>query len=934
MMGFSQKTLRSLAGAGLFPLLCGVGAAASNPKRGIETSITTVYIVSHPHLDIGYTNPPQVVEKEYKTRIDNEVAFVKAHPGYKWNIEETWQLRQWLTRSSTAEIDELMGLIRAGRIGLGGGHSTLHSSKAGIEELGRFLYEAEGLRRDFNIPIQTVLHNDSPGVPWSYPQILSKGGIRYLVVGMNLFINGGFDAPYHPYLFNWEGPDGSRILTWVTWTGYYETTGHYGFKRRGPTGIDKDKLAKALGDIMASGYPYDALMIQCSEDNNVNPELAHRIWEVASRWNREEGHPRFVMARPEDFFTHVLASKPDIPVIKGSWDSPWDTLQMVEPQTEKTVKNAQNRLPGAEKAWSLAAALGSAGYPAADFARAWDELLVVDEHTGADGVAKWGGATQAETDDTGRYFWDINLDVAKTMDATAKSGMDALAAHAIAPEPSVVVFNPLSWPRGGTVEVALPEALGRGGVEVVDAVSSQTVVSQVVVADGRAKLVFEADAIPSLGLKRYALRSAGKAAAAPPKPAAAAGRVQENAFFRVEAAPDGAIASIRDKVAGRELVSTGSLAFGSLVERLNAQFFHGDDGRRIDVPAGGGVTFATGAAALGSRSLVIRRPGSALPETEIILRDGQPQIEIVETVDRDHMATATLADNSLIYSFAFPFNLPGAVRRLDTPAGWLDTTKDYVNGSYLPKANLHHVANLALPGYRLNFASPDVNTVELRPAAPLSHESTQTTILSVFHRKIDEVSLTSGTIGQSRAEHWGNARWTIRYAIEPRSGAFDPVADDRFGWEACTPLMATVAGHPSGSGGTALALDRPVSLLSVDAPNVVVFDLKRAERGDRFIVKLHEMAGKSATTTLSSQVLDIVKAAPTDLVERNLPRGTKAGGITLRDGTATVALGPNETACYRVDFAPKRGSTSEGGVTAAGRLHETARRKGPNRPPR
>ena len=208
------------------------GLPAVSPAKGIESPVKTIYLVAHPHLDIGYTDPPQVVEEVYKKRIDEEMAFTRAHPDYKWNIEETWQLRQWLSRSSTSETQALMRLIRDGRIGLAGGHSTLHSGKAGIEELNRYVYDAEALRKQYRVPIRTVFHNDSPGLPWSYPQLLEKSGFRYLVTGLNLFIGGGFDAPYHPCLFWWEGPDGSRILTWTTWTGYYEVNAHYGFRRK------------------------------------------------------------------------------------------------------------------------------------------------------------------------------------------------------------------------------------------------------------------------------------------------------------------------------------------------------------------------------------------------------------------------------------------------------------------------------------------------------------------------------------------------------------------------------------------------------------------------------------------------------------------------------------------------------------------------------
>ena len=415
--------------------------------------------------------------------------------------------------------------------------------------------------------------------------------------------------------------------------------------------------------MVTSGYPYDAVMVQASSDNDVNRRMSRAVYEAALKWNREEGSPRMVMARPEDFFAHVLARKPKLPVLKGSWDSPWDTMQMIEPQSEKATKNAQDLLPAIEKAWALATALGSGGYPAQDLARAWDDVLVIDEHSGADGLAKRGGATQEETDATGDYFQRKLDSLLRTMQTAGDSGAEALFSHVKVQEPSIVVFNPLSWPRTDVVEAPLPADAGGAPPRVIDPQTGADVPAQVILRDGVRFLAFTAADVPSLGLKRYAIRADGAARA--PAGASSAAAV-ENGMFRVEAAPDGTIRSLYDKTANRELVSPNPAAFGSMILRNNKDFFVMADGVRVDAPTS--VSASRGMEGPVHRSLVIRRENSPMPETEIILTDGLRRVDVVATVDRDRMATAPL-DDALVYSLAFPLNLPGAVCRLDTPAG-------------------------------------------------------------------------------------------------------------------------------------------------------------------------------------------------------------------------------------------------------------------------
>jgi len=248
---------------------------------GIPSSIKKVFVITQAHLDIGFTKPPDVVAENYKTMIDSHIAFARTRPDYKWNIEETWQLEQWLQRSTQPQISELVGMVLAGQIGVMGGHSTLHSGKVGIEQMNHLLWNARRYRQEYGFTIDTVIHNDVPGVNWCYPQVLAKSGIKYLICGENLFIGGGFTQPYKSYLFYWQGPDGTPLLTWSAQNAYVEAFTTYGLPWFTPGPVNESDLASALNELTSAGYPYDAVMVQHAFDNLITS--TH--YSTINNWN-------------------------------------------------------------------------------------------------------------------------------------------------------------------------------------------------------------------------------------------------------------------------------------------------------------------------------------------------------------------------------------------------------------------------------------------------------------------------------------------------------------------------------------------------------------------------------------------------------------------------------------------------------------------------
>jgi alpha-mannosidase len=87
-------------------------------------------------------------------------------------------------------------------------------------------------------------------------------------------------------------------------------------------------------------------------------------------------------------------------------------------------------------------------------------------------------------------------------------------------------------------------------------------------------------------------------------------------------------------------------------------------------------------------------------------------------------------------------------------------------------------------------------------------------------------------------------RQTFRMLLAPHSGSWQDAGVVRMAEEFTAPVPVIYQGIHPGS--------RPLSasFLSVDAPNVVVAAVKKAEDGDDLIVRCYETAGRPAKATL------------------------------------------------------------------------------------
>ncbi len=323
------------------------------------------------------------------------------------------------------------------------------SGESNIRQLQR---GAEIIRRHFPKTALVTYAVQEPCWSSALPQILLSLGFTGAVLKDPGTAWGGYSAGFDAELVNWTGPDGSAIATVPRYAceelrKVYETESAYA----------TPEFARKC---VAHGIPHPAGMY-----------FQDLGWAAKPRVSGD--YIRYVTWRE---YIHGVADKPS-----KSWRfSPEDILTTL-PWGEKTlqavaqeVRSAENRLPAAEKAASMAWLEEKSPWPADRLRDAWDGLLWSQGHD------SWITATTR----TGRQAWAFQvasgtLDAETAADAiiaeslrTLCSGRPEQARQPIGPQ-WVRVLNTLGVERQDLAELNIATDRGTHSLRVFDSAGNE-----------------------------------------------------------------------------------------------------------------------------------------------------------------------------------------------------------------------------------------------------------------------------------------------------------------------------------------------------------------------------------------------------------------------------------------------------------------------------
>jgi len=849
-------------------VLC--GGSALHPQASLQPStpaakspIKTIYVIPSSHWDLGFIAPPEEILPRLKPHLDEVIANAKADPEFRWTIESTWQLREWLARTpDPRQVQELVELINKGQIQLSAVFGSMHTEFMGAEALNRISYDMKAIEKQLGVKTDFAIMDDVPGFTSRLPQVLARSGVKYFVNGSNLFLFGGTSLTPGKMPFYWTAPDGSRILTWQTQGrlgGYTEAMADYYLD---PDSLEpytkehfypKEVEGKSRLEIMQNGvdkllakykdanYPYDSLMLLYLHDFISSNREAKQLLPAVREWNAAGKQPRIIVATPAEFFHHMESAygKDSFPAFSGDYSGLWSEVKINSPVISANARWIQDHFPIAEAIWSLLTFRNFTSLPSGNLEDTRLKLYKYEEHSGAAQIGWPKLMTRAEVDLQNREYAGYTSTGREDVQYLLDSGLQTLFAQKGSKIETLVVFNPLSWTRTDLAriklhpgqEISAVRDLGAGTTLPVQAVSETEV-------------AFLAKDVPSFGYRAYSI-VVGK----PSTPANAAGpsALLENSAYKIALRPtDGALTSLLDKKLAQELVDSASgKAANSLLRWIPAE----------NLPAAWpDVRIAKETGPVFSR-LTVRRPGTLWPETQIVLAESIPKVRIQNTLDRDKMPFVASNQAGEYYSFQFPAPFKGSASLwVEDGIGFHQIPDDYLPGARTDAAApLHSLVMTGEIGGQqtsLTLSQKESFFVYLPGLPGVKGPNTfLNTARPTVMRKQDQGDTRDlGMVNFATVEPGLPAVSIYSFSLRANRGPLDAVASYRDGSEENLPLITTQLDNsmaPATNTG---------SFFSISAENVALLAFKPSTDGnpEHYTLRLQEIAGNPVDTKVST----------------------------------------------------------------------------------
>jgi len=859
-------------------------------RHSFETPVKYIYVVPSSHFDLGFNAPQDTVAEWAKKNIDLAIQYCSLYPNFHWTVETIWPLEEWMIRTTNhTEINRLFNLVKEGRISIGACYTGVHSGILGYEEVNRLIYPAKMLRETYGVNLTVAFLNDVPGYSWALPQVFSKSGIRYFVTGTNLRFGGGTAIPRRENPFYWEGPDGSKVLTWISYESYCE--GWRVYRLTSDYHTMEDAVISELSRLKKIGYPYDAILVIHSADF-VDAKFSENMLRNVRIWNSKHESPKFIVSTPEKFFKHMEENHSgQFSTYRGDWVGGWERVKLYAPYNYARIRYAHDHAPIAEKIWSINWILNQDNYPSDEIDFVYKKMLRYDEHT--DPSVGW---PKLMTKD--QIEWDNLLkfeDAKKCYETTyglIENGLEKLASMIQTDRAAIIVFNPLSWNRTDIVRVKVDPDLLKSSFNLKDSETSVFIPYQKDLETSTVEFI--AENVPSIGYKKYEIVPS---LTEPEfnKRIHAEDNMIENDFYKVIVnASDGRIISIFDKEEERELVNTeSSFKFNDLIKVPQAE----------TTP----YTISTGKVHLESYmgpvsgKIIITRENTPFVKTQIFLYSSLKRIDIVNIVDYDKLDFVPLDKHSEWYYFTFPFNIntQNIEVHVEIANKFITPIKDHLPGGFHWELYSQHCIHMnEEKRYGVTFAHKQsflsmVGSIR-KPLSTYSDFSpSEATLILGAIARADQGETKDQGIANITIEPGAEQLRVYEYSITGNIGGFNAVETAKFGWTFNAPLLAIkVEENRSG-----YIKSPSLSFFKIDKPNIIIVDIKKAKFGDPndLILRLQEISGNHTDFKLFS-LFNISRAEENNIIEESVDSLLPVDPIRS-------SIEPYETLTLRVNVA-------------------------------
>ena len=864
-----------------------LGSSAKHPQAVALAAQRkwTIYVVPHTHLDVGFTDYQGKVAETQPRVLTQAGKLIHDHPDFRFSMDGSWNLQQLLETRPKAKQDEILNLIRTGKMALPAQYVNVLTGYASTETLYRSLYESKELSRRYGLPFEYANITDVPTYSGSYPSILASSGVKYWVAAANndrapIF---NYDHWNEKSPFWWEGPDGKRVMFWYS-RHYEQVQTLFGLSP------DLDAVRESLPIYLQAyskpSYKPDVALIYGTQVENT--DLVASTATFVDAWDKKVAFPKLVYATFPDFFHYMDEHfAKDLPTFKGDGGGYWEDGIGSDAFFAAEDRQNQNRALSAEILSSVTHSIDpNLNPPEGAFTSIWSNIILFAEHT----WLSYNSVSQPNHDESVKQLRvkDDRADRASLeIEDVVNRSMSQLADNIHIPANTLVVFNSLNWKRNALVETDLFEH-----PKLIDLTTREEVPLQVLY--GKEKFLhvrFLAKDIPAVGYKCF--RIVYEKQGSMPRPEISTNQTIESDFYRVTVDEHtGALTSIYDKQLQKELVDRGSpYKFG---EYLYVTGGDGDTQMINPFPAlppgkltvhnamNGKLAGVERTAWGESIRLTSSNVNTPLIETEILLFNGEKKIEFRYRVHKDY----TTAKEGVY--FAFPAATEQPVFNYGTQQGWVDPSRDLMKGGSLEWFNVQHWMSVSSPDVTVGVVPLDASLASFgdinRGKWPGEFHPASGTIFSYVMNNYWHTNYRAGQGGD----------FVFRYALTS-SSKFDGGALSRLGLEEVRGPELNYVVSQDKVGDPARPLPPTATgFLEAADPDTALITWKKAEDGKEMILRLQELSGKTTQTALHFTHLTLAGAQLCNGVEDN------TGDLPVANNTLTLSFHPFEVLTVRI----------------------------------
>ncbi|MFC9860431.1 MULTISPECIES: alpha-mannosidase [unclassified Streptomyces] len=815
-------------------------------SRPAAASAHRVSAAGHAHIDSAWLWPLRETVRKASRTFANVTALAQDYPELVFACSQAQQYA-WVKEHQPLIWERIKQAVADGQWSpVGSMWVESDANMPGGEALARQLVHGKRFfEEELGVETEEIWLPDSFGYTAAFPQLARLAGVRWFLT-QKLSWNQHNKMPHHT--FWWEGIDGTRVFTHFPPVDTYNAQFH------------ASELAHAERNFAEKGRATRSLVPFGWGDGGGGP--TREMLEKARRLRDLEGSPRVSIEKPSAFFAAAEEEYgAQAPVWSGElYLELHRATYTTQAKTKQGNRRSEHLLREAEL-WATAAALRTPGYryPYETLDRVWKTVLLHQFHDILPGSSiAW---VHREARDT---YEEVRSELADLVaDAVTSLGAaEGLVALNSSPYDRCQVIELDAEAAGVLPSGAHVQDLGEGRAAVLSRTPGlgAGLLNGSAVPDHPVTAATADTAVPAgtggsvdAGITTVTADTETTTGTAVTADAAADdGIVLDNGLMRITVDRDGLVASVRDLVAGREVLAPGL--------RANLLQLHPDhpnqwDAWDIDRHYRHSRTDLTGADAvslieegpLRAAVRVVRSFGKSTIVQELRLTAGSRQLDIETEVDWQ--------ESEKVLKAAFPLDVHAERSTAEIQFGHVHRATHDNTGWDAARFEIcaHRWLRVAEPGYGIALLNDST----------YGHDVTRTPHESGLGTTV-RLTLLRAPHSPDPATDLGTHRF--RYALAPGAEVTDAV---REGLALNLPLRAAVA-------------PAVPSLVDTGHPAVTVESVKLAEdRSGDVIVRLYESAGGRAETRLRVG-FPVVGARITDLLERPLhPADTDEDGLVL-----------------------------------------------------